>query len=499
MAQDILADGFVNLCIDTSLNFYEGKCRILVEGQHTGSETPDAVVAVTSPREIDARFGAGSVLAESLKKVFCTCPNNADIYAIPRADPTSSVAAVYTWTFAGPATSDGRIEIYALDGDYSINVLVETGDTATQIAAAVAAALPANFPYTPVAASGVITLTAKSKGTVGNFLNPVFNWRNRFGYAPSGVTFTSVLTTPGTGDLLPLDYASVLGSCCYSVFALLGGGAAYQDAWQTYLESLWSCDTPQCFGHGYVYNTGTLGQVLARDTNAAVFSRMAFPPSTPVVPWLGVAAYAALSACYACSNPELSIQGRQYGVLACLRIPQSCVPGFLYDEAEQLAEAGFVVTGPLSSGQGAYTSPYVFNDVTNNRYDEMNRPNATFRDANARRLAASTALAIATELQRFNGLGLFTRNTRIRAGIFGTNIRLMTADIRAWAQDNVGVLFSDFEDIDNDIRLVDDFSVAPKCQGDPTKLHLHMRYRPPVRIRRIDTTLQPKLLDNCAR
>jgi hypothetical protein len=501
MAQSVLADGFVNLCIDPSLNFYDGKCRVLVEGQADGSATADALRPVPSSRNIDDLFGEGTVLSLALKKVFCTCPNNVEVFAIPRADPSGAVAAQYTWTFTGTATSDGRIEIFAIDKDYSINILVEEGDTPTVIAGNVLAALPDDFPYTAVQAAGVLTLTAISTGTVGNFLEAIYNWRNMPDYAPEGVTFAQVQSVAGTGELLPLDYAALLGTCCYSCFALLSGGDAYQTAWQLYLESLWSCDTPQCFGHGYTYNSGSLGQILARGTNAAVFNRVAqgLGSDDPIPPWLKVAAYAALSCCTACASPELSIQGQNYGVLSCLFMPESCVIPFTYDEQVQLKEAGFVVMGPLTSGQGAYTNPYVFNDVTNYLYDDLNRPNATFRDTNSRRLLTSTAIAIATELQQYSALALFTKNTNIRQGIFGTNKRLMQGNIRAWAKENVGVLFGEFDNIENDIVLQDDFEVMPACQGVPGKLHLKLRYRQPVRIGQINTLLQPQLLDNCVR
>ena len=114
MALDILSDGFVNACIDPSLNFYDGKCRILVEGQYVVNgalATPvvsDVPMLIPSTRNIDQMFTAGSILAESLKTVFKICPNGAEVYAVPRVDAGSSVKAVYTLTITGPATSDLR-------------------------------------------------------------------------------------------------------------------------------------------------------------------------------------------------------------------------------------------------------------------------------------------------------------------------------------------------------------------------------------------------------
>lgn len=503
MSIDALRDGFVKLCFDPSLNVYKGKCRILLEGQFfdpgSGCDVvPDKVMRVASLRQVDCQFGAGSVLAEALKVAFGCCGNNAnEIWVIPREDAATAVKATYTMTFTGPASTDGRIDIYWGDSRYNISVRITEGMTATQIAAAVLAALPAGFPYTGAAAAGVITLTAKNGGTVGNFLNPQINWHGRLDYFPEGVNVAMAQTVVGSVDPAPLNYQAVLGECCYCCGAALYGNNAWQDGLIAYFADAWSCAKPQCFGHLYSYAAGSLGQVLSQFRNSDVLSLLAHCPTDPIFPWLKVAAYAAKSCCSTVDNPEINVQGPVYGVLDCVRMPESCAQCFTYDEQVQLKDNGFVVTVPLSGGQGSLTSPEVANDVTNGLYDEEGRPNATFRDVSSKRLAAATAVELATQLQTFNGLGLFTKQTDIRAGVRGTNPRLMLGAIRAWAKSQVGELFSEFDNIDTDITLQTDFEVAPQCQGKPDLLYLNMVYRPPVRVGQIITNLQPKLLDNC--
>jgi len=504
MPQDVLSDGFVQLCIDPSLNFYDGKCRVLVEGQFYDpgegcTVVADQIVPVTSLRDVDCRFGAGSVLAESLKKIFCECPKNIEVHALPREDPAAGVAAVYDLTITGPATSAGLIDLYLFEGDYSVALTIDSGDAVADIAAKLIAALPANFPYTTAATATGVTFTARNDGEVGNYLTMVFNWRNRQGVTPAGVTMSLAQTTPGSGDLPVLDLPSVLGVCCYSCIAVLSGDNAQHENWERYLKTQWDCDGPQCFGHAYTYAPGTPAQVLSRFHNSAEISKIAHCPGDTAPPWFKVAAYAAKSCCTACDNPELSIQGRNYGVLTCIRVPGTCTSCYSYDEQLLLRENNFVVTGPLQAGAGQYTSPYIFNDVTNNLYDNLGRRNATFWDVSSKRLIAKTAIEIAAHLQTYNGLGLFTKNTTIKEGVFGTNPRLIHAGVRAWAKDQVGTLFSEFDDIDNDIQVKTDFEVASNCQGNPNHLHLLFRYRQPSRVDRIITTLQPDLLDNCDR
>lgn len=507
MAQDALSDGYVRLCIDPSLNVFAEGCKILVEGQMTaaGDATPNAIVCVNSTTDLAKMFGQGSILTESLRKVFCQCPNKLSVYALPRLDAAGSVAAQYTLTVGGDPTTDGRMQLFLGDGVYTIDIGVDVGETPVDIAAAIVAALSEDFPYTAEvgedADANVITFTARNAGTIGNHLTVIFsNLGSCASIVPEGVTLAFAQTVTGTGSPAPTDYGTVVNECCFAVYALMADSEAWQTNLRNWIRSAWDCDKPQCFGHGYVFNRGTVGQILADGDNSAELSRVAIPVNYPVFPFFTVAAYAALSGCTACDAPELNIQGPTNGLLSCITMPETCTPGFSYPEVVQLQNAGFVVTGPAtSSGQGSFTSPFVYNDVTNYQRDDKNRPNATFRDASSRRLAAVTASEIAVELQKYNGLSLFTKNTNIKEGVKGTNVRLMLAGFRKWASDNVGIRFSEFDNINEDIRLYTDFQVKPQCVGEPGVLHLFMKYRPPVRISRVNTYLQPALFDNCPR
>jgi hypothetical protein len=278
---------------------------------------------------------------------------------------------------------------------------------------------------------------------------------------------------------------------------MLSDDVTLQTAMRDWIRSQWACATPQCFGHGYTWNSGSLGQVLARTDNSAELSRVAVCDTEVIFPWAIVANYMALSCCAAQDNPELSVQGRQNGVLTCVAAPQSCGGCWSFDEEVQLRENGFVTYGALANGSGSLSNPFIFNDITNYLFDELGRESATFRDANSRRLAQNTAIQIAERLQEFNGLGLFTGNTNISAGTFGTNPRLIQASLKAWAKSQVGVLFSEFDNFNEDIQVLSDFEIAQRCLGNPNNLHVNFRYRPPVRIGKITTTLEPILLNNC--
>lgn len=505
MSIDSLRSGAIRICFDPSLNAFKDKCRILLEGQmlDTGTAVSGELIKIPSLRDVDVLFGEGSIIAEGLKVGFGCCANGAmEFYALPHKDDDvgADQKASYTLTFTGPATSDGRVDLFVADGRYNTSVRVHENDTADQIATNVAAALneEVGLPFVAVAAAGVITLTAKNAGTVGNGLNVIYNWHQRRDYAPKGVTMAFAMATEGTHIAFTVpDYQAILGECCYCCIGMLYANDDWQDAMIAYIASAWSCDKPQCFGHGYTYNYGTLGQILASDTNSAEVSRIAQCYSDPVVGWMKAAAYAAHSCCTAIDHPEVSIQGPQFGVLTCLRQPEACFQCFTFDEQQLLQATGFVVTVPLQGGTGSMTQPMIVNDTTNNRYDENGRLNSTWWNVNARRLAAATADQAAVALGEVVGLGLYTKNTTIPVGVRGTNPRLILGLFRAWAKGQIGRLFSEFENIDQDIILKTDFEVAPKCQGIPGKLWIDFTYRPPVRISTIIINAKPSMLSNC--
>lgn len=506
MALDSLADGFASICIDPNLNYFADGCHLVLEGQYVVNGAlaqpivPDKLMSVPAVRNVDAWFGAGSPLAEALKIAFCTCPVGVRISVIPRLSAGGAVASVYTMTVAGPATTDGVVDLFLGDSKYSaIGVEVEAGDTATVIAAAIAAAIPAAFPYTVTVVAGVITATSKVGGTIGNYLNPVYNYKGLSNHAPAGVTLTVVRTVTGATDPAPLNYQNIFGDCCVDCYALLSGNSVWQQGVRDYIRSAWDCTKPQCFGHGYTFNAGTLGQVLAAGDNSAEWTRTPYPVNDVNFPWAIVANDAALSCCTGCSSPELSIQGPQYGRLACIDRPSTCTTPWSYDEMVQLKEAGFAVYGPLSNGSGVLTNPYVHNDVTNYLYDEMGRQNLTFRDTSSRRRAKVNADKIATMLREYSGLSLFSTSTRVAAGVYGTTKRMIEARIKAWAKSQVGILWSQFDNLDKDIVLRSDGEVQRACFGKPCDFHLNIRYRDQCRINHFNVNLQPLVFDNCDR
>lgn len=560
VAEPVLNDGFVRLCITDEANVAREGCKILIEGaailgsavpptvtilapnmtveQVSGTESlkkrgkreaikadekmlaavarkkgtakKDVVIPIVSDRDIDNLFGAGSVLSESLRVAMCTCPS-ASFYALPRVPGANATFATIDMTITGTAETAGRFQLYMGEGDWIIDLPVARGDTAAQIGNNLVAEINdlVSFPYAATSAQAgttiTITFTALNAGTVGNDLTIKYNPYGRDALMAKGIS----VSTPGQfpedkGIDDPADqfeYAS-LGDCCYDCIILADGNPTHQDALDKYLKDAWDCKEGQCFGSGYTYANGTDADEIISEyfTNAETLSKIPLKNGkTNILGYLQAAAYGARSCCEACDRPELSIQGRVNGLLSCLRQPQSCESVFTADEKQKLKDNGFSIVSPVGQGIGGLTNLFVENDVTNNLYDANGRLNTTWQSTNSRRMAKKVAILLAEELQKYNGLSLYTKSTAIREGTQGITVPMLKGLLRNWAKNQVGILFSEFDDIDNQIVVQTEAETLPNCAGKPGRIVVFFSYRMPERLSLIMVDVKPRLMDPCAR
>lgn len=181
------------------------KQRLLIIGQRltTGTVAALAPTRVFSDEEAAQYFGRGSLLHLMIKAAI-RANRYAEITAVALEDAATSVAATNTLTITGAgATTAGVLQLRA--GGRTIQVGISSGQTPTQVANAVVAELAArqDLSFTAAAAAGVITFTARNKGTLGNDV-------------PFEVSITSgglaaAVTQPANGAVDP-DITAVLAS-----------------------------------------------------------------------------------------------------------------------------------------------------------------------------------------------------------------------------------------------------------------------------------------------
>ena len=194
------------------------KYKVLLIGQRTstGSVAELVLKTLTSADKAAEYFGNGSMLHRMAIAYFA---NNkiTETYAIALDDGGSGVAATGTFAITGPATADG-IMVFYIAGK-RIPITVTSGDTATDIGDALAAAVTADtsLPVTGANVTGTVTLTAKNKGEAGNDIDMRTNYYSSEIY-PAGCG--CVVTAMSSGATNPdiQDVIDVLGDTWYNIF-----------------------------------------------------------------------------------------------------------------------------------------------------------------------------------------------------------------------------------------------------------------------------------------
>lgn len=183
----------------------QATARTLIIGPKTGAGAAVANVPVISsgPSDATTQAGAGSALA-LMTAAYRKVDAFGEVWYLPIADPGGGAAAIGTLVFTGPSTAAGTLSLYV--GGALVQVGIASGQTAAQIATAVAAAIQAN-PNLPLSAAvdGVdatkVNATAKNLGVIGNDIDIRLNYRGVAGgeVTPTGITCTIVTPTGGTG------------------------------------------------------------------------------------------------------------------------------------------------------------------------------------------------------------------------------------------------------------------------------------------------------------
>ncbi len=194
--------------------------RALIIGQKTsaGTATANTLVRVTNVSQAATYGGAGSMLHRQAMAWFAA-NKSTEVYLGVLDDNGAGVLATKTITFAGTATAAGTVSLYI--GGELISVAVASGDVHTAVSTAVDAAVTAvattrGLPVTSGNSSGVVTLTAKNKGAVGQDLNVRVNYQ--LGEStPAGITVTIANAVSGATNPVLTSLIAALGDLWFNV------------------------------------------------------------------------------------------------------------------------------------------------------------------------------------------------------------------------------------------------------------------------------------------
>lgn len=211
--------------------------KVLIVGQFDQAKTDVTEYEVFhgyNAEDFANKFGYGSDIHRQAIKILEPLGGFYEhIYAVAVEAPEAAVAANGTVTFDDAATSSGTWYIDVGGETYQVNVA--SGDTAISQAKAFAAAITADI-NAPVSATvggigseNIVTVTAKTKGVIGNDIGIRLNPQgiSQSANNPSGTTITvpvSGYLTSGTGDINVTD-----------VFTNADGSDRLGDTWYTFI------------------------------------------------------------------------------------------------------------------------------------------------------------------------------------------------------------------------------------------------------------------------
>ncbi|WP_439471342.1 phage tail sheath subtilisin-like domain-containing protein [Brevundimonas sp.] len=214
--------------------------RILVIGQKTNAGTAATGVAVriTSTDQAIAEFGRGSMLARMFA-TFLKANPTAEVSGLALADNGAGVAAAKTITVTGTATKSGALPVWI--GGQRVQVAITIGDVAADVGTKIAAALQA-APDLPVSAqantAGVVTLTDRHKGELGNATDIRFAYRTE-DVVPAGLTLVVASSVAGAANPDVAAAFAAIGDSWFNHFVIPWTDAANLAVVEAELADRW--------------------------------------------------------------------------------------------------------------------------------------------------------------------------------------------------------------------------------------------------------------------
>lgn len=387
----------------------------------------------------DARtlFGAGSVATLMAIQHFATCPD-IPVFIAPLPEPTTpSAAAVFKLTVGGPATGSGVLSVAVMDQEFAIGVIV--GSTAANIATALAAAFNANqdFPFTVSATDEDLTLTAKTKGPVGNWFVPI--WNPNFGDSfPGGVSVTVSQTTQGVGVIDPSAVVQVM-ACAWDCIAL---GTEDDVVVETFLQLVrqnWKCVVQGDFRDGHIFHsrTDSAGQIAAYGMSRNNPEECVIPVRTgyKYPGYLFAAAVASRVCCGACTSPATPVQ-YDNGIMGNLFDSLMCATLWSSEEKKAFYDSGILNWDVQYSRGVRQTSLTIEEPLTTYKYDpNTGAPDGAWQRVESRYTTAYFVRALGQWYRRnYSSVALVNDGTPIPQGRRAISPRKLQASILAWLQ-----------------------------------------------------------------
>ena len=234
--------------------------KVLFVGQKVagGSVPSGSLVENILNNTEDDLFGANSMLAGMIRTARAQNPVTR-FDAIPLDDAGGGVDAAGTVVFAGTATEAGTLTVtVGSELNYTFDIAVANGDTATVVGAALVTAMTANLdlPAVGVNTTGSVAVTAINAGTMGNFIGLASSG------TVAGLTVTLTALTSGATDPTFTGVFDIVGDNRYQgvVWPYFADTAEVR----SFLDARFNVDNKVLDGVAFTSSVDTLANNLIR-------------------------------------------------------------------------------------------------------------------------------------------------------------------------------------------------------------------------------------------
>lgn len=271
----------------------------------TGTLAPLTMVEIVRPEQAIALFGQGSIGAEQVS-AFRKANRTQPLFCMAMADDGDGVAATGTITLAG-AIAASTVLRFRVAGK-QVRFTAAAGASVTTLATALKDAINADpsLVVTATSALGVVTVTSRHKGEVGNDIDLRVDTKAQ--PLPAGFTAAIVAMSGGTGNPDLQDALDALG-----------------DSWVTALQHPWNDATNMAAGaawatdrymamakkdvHLHVGKRGTFAQLGTwGDLTNSPFVTCAGLDKSPTSSWVLSAALMGLSSFHLANDPARQLR-----------------------------------------------------------------------------------------------------------------------------------------------------------------------------------------------
>ena len=282
----------------------------LLIGQKLATGSGSGIMQITSGKQALELFGDGSML-QSMYTGFVDNNPFIPVYAYIASDPSSGIQATATITITGSITTAGQDAFYICGK--VISVIFATGDTPSQAAVKIKNAINAVTGLAVVATSsaGVVTLTARHTGVVGNQLQLGVNLVTSGDTSTTTHSYAIVKFKRGAGEI---DYNAVVAAMGETLYKYIVYPYPNRAIIETEMQSRYA---PVRWLHGHLFTAkhGTLAEVKTFGKEGNAFVTTCFDAADSNTPTYEVAARGAgatskkLSANYLSGMIGINVRG----------------------------------------------------------------------------------------------------------------------------------------------------------------------------------------------